>query len=187
MRHRLAHRVLGRNSTHRIALFRNMTKSLIEHERIVTTEAKAKELRPYVERIITLAKKGTLHARRLVIQKLGPMAAAELMDKKDEFTGQNIVDKLFNEIGPRFKDRQGGYTRIIKRHEYRLGDAGKTALIELLKEGETKPVKVKVAPAPIAPAPVAAIEDTTPAPVAVAEEAPAVPVVASDATDKPTT
>ena len=138
MRHRKAGRRLGRDSEHRLALFRNLTRALIEHERIITTEAKAKELRPFVEKIITLAKKGTLHARRLVIARLGPAAKAVLHDKEDEPTNDTVLSKLFNVIGPRFQSRPGGYTRIMKRHEVRLGDAGKTAFIELLKEGETK-------------------------------------------------
>jgi large subunit ribosomal protein L17 len=167
MRHRKAGRRLGRDSEHRLALFRNLTRSLIEHERIVTTEAKAKELRPFVEKIITLAKQNTLHARRLVIARLGPTAKTVLNDKKDEPTEDTVLSKLFNILGPRFKDRPGGYTRIMKRHEFRLGDAGRTAFIELLKEGETK-VKAKtgrtIAAAP-APAPVVNNEAPAPAPV----------------------
>ena len=123
MRHLKAGRKLGRNATHRLALMRNLAKALIEHERIVTTVEKAKEGRRFIEKLITLAKKNTLHARRLVI--------AELHDRE-------TVTKLFKEIGPRFKDRQGGYTRIVKRHNRRLGDGGVTAFLELLKEGETK-------------------------------------------------
>ena len=160
MRHRKAGRRLGRDSEHRIALFRNLSRSLIEHERIITTEAKAKELRPIVEKLVTLAKKGTLHARRLVIARLGPVAKTVLHDKKDNATEDTVLSKLFNILGPRFKDRPGGYTRIIKRHEFRLGDAGKTAFIEFLKEGETK-VRASIpqihspGPAPIiAPEPV---------------------------------
>lgn len=166
MRHLKAGRRLGRDSEHRLALFRNLTRSLIEHERIITTEAKAKELRPFVEKIITLAKKNTLHARRLVIARLGPTAKAVLNDKKDEPTDDTVLSKLFNILGPRFKDRPGGYTRILKRHEFRLGDAGRTAFIELLKEGETK-VRASVpkgsvpTPAP-APAPVVTEEPVAP-------------------------
>jgi large subunit ribosomal protein L17 len=138
MRHLNAGRTLGRNATHRLALFRNLTRALIEHERIVTTVEKAKELRPFVEKLITLAKRGDLHARRLVRARLGSVATADLLDKKEEFTGDTVLQKLFKELGPRFADRPGGYTRIIKRHQRRLGDAGHTAFIELLKAGETK-------------------------------------------------
>jgi large subunit ribosomal protein L17 len=155
MRHQKAGRKLGRNATHRLSLKRNLTRALIEHERIITTVEKAKELRPFVEKLITLAKKGTLHARRLVIERLGPVAKVELFDKKDEPVNDTVLQKLFNVVGPRFKDRPGGYTRIIKRHEFRLGDAGRTAYIELLKEGETK---VRAAQPRQAPAPAPAAE-----------------------------
>src|SRR5438132_10899683 len=104
MRHLKAGRKLGRNASHRLALMRNLARALFEHERIITTLEKAKEVRPFVEKLITLAKKGTLHARRL--------ALARLPDKE-------AVSKLFSEFGPRFADRPGGYTRVIKRHERR--------------------------------------------------------------------
>ena len=135
MRHLKAGRQLGRNASHRLALMRNLARALIEHGRIITTVAKAKEVRPFVEKLVTLAKKGSLHARRLALSRLPDREA---------------VDRLFNELGPRFQDRPGGYTRIIKRHERRLGDGGRTAFLELLKAGETK-VRAR-APAP-APAP----------------------------------
>jgi large subunit ribosomal protein L17 len=133
MRHLKAGRQLGRNASHRRALMRNLARALFEHGRIITTVAKAKEVRPFAEKLITLAKKGTLHARRLALARL-----------PDRVT----VAKLFSEIAPRFEDRPGGYTRIIKRHERRLGDAGPTAILELLKAGETK-VQSR-APAPVA-------------------------------------
>jgi large subunit ribosomal protein L17 len=142
MRHLKAGRKLGRNASHRLALMRNLARALFEHERIITTVEKAKEVRPFVEKLITLAKKGDLHARRL--------ALARLPDR-------DTVAKLFKEIGPRFEDRPGGYTRIIKRHERRLGDAGKTAFLELLKAGETK-VRTR------APAPAPRVTEPTPAP-----------------------
>ena len=123
MRHLKAGRKLSRNATHRLALMRNLARALFEHERIITTVEKAKEARRFVEKLITLAKRGNLHARRLALMRLPDREA---------------VDKLFTEIGPRFHDRPGGYTRVIKRHERRLGDAGHTAFLELLKEGETK-------------------------------------------------
>lgn len=123
MRHLKAGRKLGRNATHRLALMRNLARALFEHDRIITTVEKAKEARRFVEKLITLAKKGTLHARRLALMRL---------------PDRDSVEKLFSEIAPRFQDRQGGYTRVIKRHQRRLGDAGKTAFLELLKEGETK-------------------------------------------------
>ena len=171
MRHRLAGKHLGRNSTHRVALFRNLTRALITHERITTTLPKAKALRPFVEKIITLAKKAalakdgsdagkvkSLHYLRQAMAKLGPTHGTGVYDKNDELVEVNetVLKKLINEIGPRFKDRPGGYTRILKLHTRRLGDGGFQAIIELLKEGETKVQKERptAAPAP-APAPAA--------------------------------
>jgi large subunit ribosomal protein L17 len=136
MRHLKAGRKLNRNASHRAALLRNLTIALITHERIITTVAKAKALRPFVEKLITLAKRGSLHSRRLAI--------ARLHDR-------DAVAKMFSDLAPRYADRPGGYTRIIRRHERRLGDAGETAFIELLKPGETK-TRTRRAPAP-APAP----------------------------------
>jgi large subunit ribosomal protein L17 len=176
MRHLKAGRRLNRNASHRLALMRNLTLALIRHERIITTEAKAKALRPFVEKLITLAKKGTLHARRLAMARLGPPGAAEVKPpergKEDEADDRQVLKKLFDDIGPRFADRAGGYTRIIKRHERRLGDAGKTAFIELLRAGEVK-VQKRSAPAP-APAPRVT---ETPAPQS---EAPATPPPATE-------
>lgn len=180
MRHRVAGRILNRTPSHRRSLFRNLARAIITHEKIVTTVAKAKELRPFVERLITLAKKSAvvldnpadekqaktqaLHYRRMAMSMLGPTHGTGVYDKKDNpvtRSGKNnpisvsVLEKLFREIGPRFKDRPGGYTRIVKQHYRRLGDAGETAIIELLKEGEKK-VKLKKdkasAPAPVAPA-----------------------------------
>src|ERR1700682_3207192 len=131
MRHLKAGRKLGRNASHRLALMRNLARALFEHGRIITTVEKAREARRFVEKLITLAKKGTLHARRLALVRL---------------PDRDTIKKLFDEIGPRFHDRAGGYTRVIKRHQRRLGDAGQTAYLELLKDGETK-VRAR-APAP---------------------------------------
>jgi large subunit ribosomal protein L17 len=168
MRHQKKGRKLGRNSPHRTSMKRNLLMALFSHERITTTVPKAKELRPYVERLITLAKRGlatgdaikSLHARRLVMARLGPVAKVEILDAKGEGTGETVTDRLFKVIAPRFKDRAGGYTRIMKLTKRRLGDAGETAFIELLKEGETKvratepkPATPAPAPAPVAPAP----------------------------------
>jgi large subunit ribosomal protein L17 len=133
--------------------------ALIRHERIITTLEKAKELRPFVERLITLAKKGTLHHRRLALSRLGPMAKAEVKPGSgDDADHRTVLTKLFSDLGPRYADRPGGYTRVIKRHERRLGDGGKTAFIELLKEGETKH---RLQPAP-APAPEPETEEPAP-------------------------
>ena len=119
MRHRKRGRQLGRNTKHRLALFRNLATSLMEHERIETTEAKAKELRGITDRLITLGKQGTLHARR---------GALRVLRTKE------TVSKLFDDIAKRFPDRQGGYTRIIKTRQ-RPGDAAKLVAIELVATG----------------------------------------------------
>jgi large subunit ribosomal protein L17 len=145
MRHLRAGRKLGRNAPHRLALMRNLARALFEHDRIITTVEKAKEARRFVEKLITLGKRNTLHARRL--------ALARLPDR-------DIIAKLFDEIAPRFQDRAGGYTRIVKRHERRLGDAGKTAFLELLKEGETK---TRARGEPPVPAPKVAEPEESPA------------------------
>jgi large subunit ribosomal protein L17 len=116
MRHRVGGRKLQRTSSHRAALFRNMAAALIKHEQITTTTAKAKELRPYVEKLITLAKKGGLSNRRL--------AHARLLDETQ-------LGKLFDVLAPRYSDRNGGYTRIIKAG-LRASDAAPIAIIELV-------------------------------------------------------
>ncbi|HHY48333.1 MAG TPA: 50S ribosomal protein L17 [Alphaproteobacteria bacterium] len=116
MRHGNANRKLNRTSAHRKAMFANMSAALIKHEQIVTTLPKAKELRPIVEKLITLGKRGDLHARR--------QAIAQMRDETQ-------VQKLFSVIGPRYKDRQGGYVRILKAG-YRYGDSAPVAVIELV-------------------------------------------------------
>jgi large subunit ribosomal protein L17 len=177
MRHLKAGRKLGRNASHRLALMRNLTMALIEHERIITTVEKAKHLRPFVEKIITMAKKGTLHARRLVLARLSPACKTKFLDDKGEPTDNSVLKKLFKEIGPRFAGRPGGYTRIIKRHERRLGDAGRTAFIELLKEGETKVRAKTPAPAPrvTEPTPPTPPTETPPIPTPEASAQPETP------------
>ncbi|MCU9837318.1 50S ribosomal protein L17 [Ruegeria sp. WL0004] len=116
MRHARGYRRLNRTHEHRKALFSNMAGSLIEHEQIKTTLPKAKELRPIVEKLITLGKRGDLHARR--------QAAAQLKEDKD-------VAKLFDVLAERYKDRQGGYVRILKAG-FRYGDMAPMAIIELV-------------------------------------------------------
>jgi large subunit ribosomal protein L17 len=160
MRHKKAGRQLSRNAAHRLSLFRNLTMALIRHERIITTVAKAKEVRPFIEKLITLARKNTLHARRMVLARLGPPSKAEVRPEDAEASKakppdadeRHVIIKLFNEIAPRYVDRPGGYLRILKRSERRLGDAGETAFLEFVKPGD-RPAKKKAAPAP---APVAA-------------------------------
>jgi len=116
MRHRKSGRKLGRTSSHRDAMFRNMVTSLFEHERIVTTKEKAKELRPIAEKMITLAKRGDLHARRQALSYIRSKA---------------VVEKLFTDIKDQFVDRKGGYTRIVQTG-VRKGDAASMAIIELV-------------------------------------------------------
>ena len=129
MRHKKRGRQLGRDTKHRGMLFRNLVTSLLDHERIETTEAKAKEIRGIADRMITLGKESTLAARR--------RAAAYLMSRK-------IVGKLFSEIAPRFTGRAGGYTRLIKTR-IRQGDGARMAVVELVALGEKpqKPPKEK--------------------------------------------
>jgi len=116
MRHGNSNRKLSRTASHRKAMFANMSAALIKHEQIVTTLPKAKELRPIVEKLITLGKRGDLHARR--------QAAAQMRDETQ-------VQKLFGVIGPRYKDRNGGYIRILKAG-FRYGDNAAVAVIELV-------------------------------------------------------
>ena len=116
MRHGVAHRKLGRTTSHRTAMFANMAASLIKHEQITTTLPKAKELRPVAEKLITLGKRGSLHSRRL--------AYAQLRD-------DTIVSKLFDTLADRYRARAGGYTRVLKAG-IRYGDAADMAVIELV-------------------------------------------------------
>jgi len=165
MRHLKAGRKLNRNASHRLALMRNLSLALFRSKagRIITTVEKAKEARRFIEKLITLAKQGDLHARRLALARLGSCAHAPAKADEEDTETRTILTKLFEDFGPRFKDRPGGYTRVIKRHERRLGDAGQTAILELLKEGETKVQRRAPAP-PSAPAPkVTQSESETPA------------------------
>ena len=116
MRHGKAHRKLGRTTSHRTAMFANMSASLIKHEQIVTTLPKAKELRPFVEKLVTLAKRGDLHARRQAISQVRDV---------------DQVGKLFAMLGPRYKARNGGYIRVLKAG-FRYGDNAPMAVIEFV-------------------------------------------------------
>ena len=127
MRHRYAGRKLGRTTSHRIAMTRNMANSLIEHERIVTTIQKAKTVKPFVEKLVTLSKNPTQHNRRRAFSKL--------RDKE-------MTQKLFDVLGPRFQERPGGYCRILKLSKPRLGDNGERAILEFV---ERTPEEAEVA------------------------------------------
>ena len=121
MRHGVAHRKLNRTASHRKAMFANMAASLIKHEQITTTLPKAKELRPIADKLVTLAKKGDLAARRKAASQIGDEAMAK---------------KLFDVLGPRYADRQGGYTRVLKAG-FRYGDNAPIAVIEFVDRDET--------------------------------------------------
>ena len=116
MRHRKSGRKLGRSTSHRRALFRNMVTSLLEHERIETTDAKAKDLRRIADRMITLGKRGDLHARRMALRTI---------------QSKGVTEKVFGDLAERFRDRAGGYTRIMKVRT-RVGDAAPMSIIELV-------------------------------------------------------
>jgi large subunit ribosomal protein L17 len=129
--HMIRGRQLSRDTEHRKAMRRNLVQSLFEHGKVRTTLPKAKETQAMAEKLITLARKGTLTARRRVISILNDR---RLVDEEQEFTGQSVVQKLFTEVAPRFVDRPGGYSRIIKLAEYRIGDAANLVLLQLLTE-----------------------------------------------------
>ena len=133
--HLIRGRQLSRDTEHRKAMRRNLVQSLFEHGNVRTTLPKAQEVRSMAEKLITLARVGTLNSRRRVISML---QNRRLVDKEQEFTGQTLIQKLFDEIVPKFADRQGGYTRIIKLSDYRIGDGGSLVLLQLLTE-ESKP------------------------------------------------
>ncbi len=120
MRHRRSGRRLNRTPSHRRAMFANMAAALIKHEQVVTTLPKAKELRRFTDRLITLAKRGNLHSRRLAVSRI-----------RDEA----MVKKLFDVLGPRYKERSGGYTRVLKAG-FRYGDSAPMAVIELVDRDE---------------------------------------------------
>ena len=142
MRHGKVHRKFNRTAEHRRAMFGNMVAALIKHEQIVTTLPKAKDLRPIVEKLVTLGKRGDLHARRLAVAEIRDVA---------------MVKKLFDVLGPRYKDRQGGYTRVLKAG-FRYGDNAARAVIEFVdrdvdaKGQDSGPVQVKAEEAAHAPA-----------------------------------
>lgn len=153
MRHNNAGRRLGRKTSHREAMFRNMVTSLLNHEKITTTDAKAKEIRSVAEKMITLGKRGDLHAMRL--------AASYIREK-------SVVTKLFATIAPRYKERSGGYTRIVKLG-IRQGDTAPISMIELVEEEmpakkvRQKPAKAAVVskPVPVEASPAIAETDNT--------------------------
>ena len=164
MRHRLGGRHLGRETSHRLALYRNLVTDLLRYERITTTEAKAKEIRPMAEKIITLGRRGDLHSRR--------QAQKFLYDPR-------VVKKVFDDIGPKMADRPGGYLRITAL-EPRKGDGAKMSAIELVTYVNVaptpRPARVTAAPSAIAPASAVAVAPVV-EPEAAEAEAEASPIV----------
>ena len=146
MRHRFAGKQLSRTPSHRKAMRRNMAASLIEHGSIRTTKVKAKELRRFVERLITTARRDTLHARRQVLKMIRNRHAVEPEDrdytepwiKKVRKSGRTILDVLFEDVAPRYADRPGGYTRIIRISDRRIGDAGEQVILQLVEESSAE-------------------------------------------------
>src|SRR5690348_6718362 len=133
--HRIRGRQLSRDTEHRKSLRRSLVQSLFEHGKVRTTLPRAKEVRGLAEKLITLARQSTLTARRRVISLMNDR---RLVDKEQEFTGQRVVQRLFDEVAPKFASRNGGYTRIIKLPDWRIGDGGDLVLLQLLTE-ESKP------------------------------------------------
>jgi large subunit ribosomal protein L17 len=140
MRHRKAGYKLGRTSTHRKATLRNLAAGLFEHGQITTTVPKAKAMQPFVEKLITLAKRGDLHSRRLVLARLRDriMTGDESVLERNRYgelrRGPKLVKHLFEEVAPRFADRPGGYTRIVRLGKKRIGDKAELCIIQLCGE-----------------------------------------------------
>jgi large subunit ribosomal protein L17 len=140
MRHRIAGRQLNRTSEHRLALRRNLAAALFEHETISTTVPKAKDVKPFAEKLITLAKQGTLAARRRATSLLGHNRDILAEEDGEVVKKGTLVGKLFSDIAPRYLERKGGYTRIIQLAKRRVGDNSRLVLLQLVGK-ETEPVK----------------------------------------------
>jgi len=152
MRHQVAGRHLNRTSSHRNALRRNLAASLFEHGTISTTREKAKFVQPFAEKLITLAKDGSLHARRRAISLLQNRNICKVEDG-ESVKETSVISKLFSEIGPRFADRNGGYTRIINLPLRRIGDNGQLVLLQLVddKKASVSTKKPRKKPVDIVP------------------------------------
>ncbi len=142
MRHRIAGRQLSRTKEHRLAMRRNLVASLFQHETVSTTMEKAKEVRPFAEKLITLAKTGTLAARRRAISLLGNRDVIAYEEGEPVRKG-TVIGKLFSELGPRYLERPGGYTRIIRLSMNRLGDNGQLVLLQLIGTDESSKKQAK--------------------------------------------
>jgi len=171
MRHKVAGKHLSRTSAHRRALRRNLAASLFEHGTISTTGEKAKFVKPFAEKLITLAKDGSLHARRRAIALLRDRNICKI-EQGEPVKVDTVVGKLFKEIGPRFSDRNGGYTRIINLPLRRVGDNGRLVLLQLV--GELKAVPVRAASAEPSEAETETITDAPVVAEASVEEEPSI-------------
>lgn len=149
MRHAVAGYKLGRDTEHRRSLFRNLAAALFQHGQITTTLPKAKAVQPFVERLITTARRGDLHARRRVIALLQDRElfyvhkGGQDPDEDVEVEDKTLIQKLFEEIAPRYSDRPGGYTRIVKLGSYRKGDGADLVVLQLVGEEEDNAPKMK--------------------------------------------
>jgi len=166
MRHKIAVKHLGRTSAHRLALRRNLASSLFEHGTISTTIEKAKFVRPFAEKLITLAKDGSLHARRRAIALLQNRDICKVEDG-EPVKESTVIQRLFDEIGPKFAERNGGYTRIVRLPLRRVGDNGRLAILQLVGEETKAALERRSTPATEEPV---VVEDV-PAEAAIEEEA----------------
>lgn len=147
MRHRMAGYKLGRNTPHRKSLFRNLAAALFQHGQITTTLHKAKAVQPFVEKLITLARKGDLASRRRAIALLrdrklvtvDKQSGDPVYEQREDGGDKTLIQKLFGEIGPKFTDRPGGYTRIIRLAEHRIGDGADLVVLQMVGEDEGGP------------------------------------------------
>ena len=136
MRHRVYGYKLGRNTPHRKSLIRNLAAGLFQHGQITTTLQKAKAVQPFVEKLITMAKKGDLHSRRRAIAKLQDRRLIKVIKggESEEVDEKTLIQKLFDEIGPRYAERTGGYTRIVRLPKHRIGDGSDLVISQLVDE-----------------------------------------------------
>jgi len=184
MRHQVYGRHLGRTNAHRTALKRNLAASLFEHGTIATTPQKAKFVKPFAEKMITLAKRGTLHARRQVIAHLQNRNICQDENGQSVKIG-TVVGKLFDEIAPRFAQRNGGYTRIIRLPLRRVGDNGQLVFLQLVEDKLSAPTPQATKPAEEPTSPVAQeTTETSKTDVQASDVEPSKPDSSSPETDK---
>ncbi len=138
MKHRVFGYKLGRNTPHRVSLFRNLAAGLFQHGQITTTLQKAKAVQPFVEKLISIARKGDLHSRRRVISKLGNRQLIKVIKggQSEEVDDKTLIEKLFDDIAPRYADCAGGYTRIVRLPKHRVGDGSDLVILQLVNVDE---------------------------------------------------